>query len=242
MSRSPAAAGARVGFFGGTFDPVHSGHLQMAEAAQRACGLERIYFVPAPRPQHKMPPMAAYIDRYAMLALALERRPEWLPLNIPPTAARATYSVDQIDWMREHHAHEQVWFIAGADAFATLGSWRQYRKLLRLCNFAVLARRGYSLNRVLSMLPPGAVEAVPVQGPLRLAGGRRLHWLADFSVPDSSTRVRRWLAAAQPSAAGDELTPPAVAEYARRAGLYRTKRHHSESGQTASRLYYVQNH
>lgn len=214
----------------------------MAEAAERHCGLERIYFAPAAQPWHKQAPLASYVDRYAMVALALQRRPNWRPLDIPApqeAAARAgdeaciyppTYSVDQLTWLRRQHPGERVTFIVGADSFATLPSWKQYRKLLELCNFAVLARRGTSWEQVRQALPSDLIATAPARTRSRrgicelgLSGGGKLYWLPEFSSEASSTAARSWLSQARHSpaaAAGCGMMPAAVAAYARRARLY----------------------
>ncbi|HUX68355.1 MAG TPA: nicotinate (nicotinamide) nucleotide adenylyltransferase [Terriglobales bacterium] len=210
---------AKAGVLGGTFDPVHAGHLAMAQAAARACGLERIYFVPAPNPWHRPAPSASYPDRFAMLALALARHPRWMPLAVPDHPRRPTYALDQVDWIERwltaQGRRERLHWILGADAFLTLPTWRHYRQLLRRCDFVVLARAGIPLEQVLATLPRSALVRVEAQR-VQLAGGGQLHWLGRFSSPASSTRLRARPAGAQAA----HLLPTAVLHYARRAGLY----------------------
>jgi nicotinate-nucleotide adenylyltransferase len=203
-------SGRRIGFLGGTFDPVHNGHLAMARAAERAAGLERIYFVPAPRPWHRRPPEASYADRFAMLALALAGHPTWQPLAVPDRPRRPTYTIDQLAWMAEHRLVGHVHLILGADAFATLPSWRQYRRLLRNFDFIVLARRG-------APRPPMSRDAAPAAQRAR-AGERQLLWLSGFAAPAEATRVRAALARGRAQVGA---MPRAVAEYALRAHMYR---------------------
>ena len=220
--RAGDGEGGRIGVLGGTFDPVHDGHLAMARAAERAAGLERIYFVPAPRPWHREPPRAGYADRFAMLALALAGHPRWIPLAVPDRGRRPTYAIDQLAWMAEHNVVGHIHLILGADAFATLPTWHQYRRLLRGWDFIVLAREhapGGLMNRVL----PRALVTAQDAGGAELAGGHRLHWLAGFHSPASATRVRAALSAGR---APRGQAPAAVVEYALRARLYRTRRHH----------------
>lgn len=201
----------------------------MARAAEAACGLSRIYFVPAAQPWHKSGPSAAYADRYAMVALALQRFPRWLPLDVRPHAGAdaATYSVDQVRHIRRLHPRDRIFFIVGADAFATLPSWKQPQALLSLCDTIVLARAGFSLDDMLAALPPRCrVGARPAPAPrlhppikiVNLAGGSRLYWLARFHDPISSTQTRQWLAGS--AATGPSPLPAPVVAYARRAQLY----------------------
>ncbi|MGH9518971.1 MAG: nicotinate-nicotinamide nucleotide adenylyltransferase [Terriglobales bacterium] len=208
-----------VGILGGTFDPPHRGHLRMAAAVERACELERIYFVPAPHPWHKTAPLAGFCDRYAMLALTLMGHPRWQPLALPESAL-ATYSVHQVSWLQNHFPRQKLHFIVGADSFATLPTWKQPRRLLGLCDFIVLAREGAGWEQVLAALPRGWVHAVEAAGSGRVAhlrNGGKIHWLPRFSSRLSSTSVRQWLARA-PRA--PMPVTPAVNEFARRAGLY----------------------
>lgn len=208
-----------VGMLGGTFDPPHRGHLRMAAAAERALGLERIYFIPAAHPWHKHAPGAGYEDRFAMLALALAGRPRWQPLALQD--AQATYSVDQVAALRRRTG-ARVCFIAGADSFVTLPTWKQPERLLGMCDFLVLGRDGFTWDQILAALPPGSVAGVepePGGRAARLRGGHRLHWRPRFRCAVSSTAVRRWLARPSRHALSGPL-PGAVAEYIRRARLY----------------------
>lgn len=185
----------KLGLLGGTFDPIHRGHLRLAAAAEKAVGLERIYFAPAAQPWHKRPPRAGYADRYAMVALALEGHAGWQPVDIPVQGP--TYTIDQVEWLQARHPRDRIYLIVGADAMVTLPSWKRYRSLPAKCDFIVAARGGIRLEAIEAILP---------------AGGRPLHWLPRFARPESSTQVRR-------RARLDEV-PARVAEYARRAKLY----------------------
>ncbi|HWG37735.1 MAG TPA: nicotinate (nicotinamide) nucleotide adenylyltransferase [Terriglobales bacterium] len=185
----------KLGILGGTFDPIHRGHLAMAAAAGRACGLERIYFIPAERPWHRHPPDASFADRYAMVALALQGKRNWLPLAVPgKNPLRPTYALDQVRWIAARHREAQLHYVIGADAFATLPTWHQPSRLLKSCEWVVLARSGTSIQ---------AVRAA--------AAGRAFHWIGDFAAPQSATAVRTGRTVALPAT---------VRAYIQRAGLY----------------------
>lgn len=194
----------------------------MAAAAERACHLTRIYFVPAPNPWHRDPPRAAYADRYAMVALAVAARTRWQPLAVPDAPRRPTYALDQLQWMADWSSsqgrRERLYWIVGADAFVTLPTWHDYRRLLQRCDFVVMGRDGYSLDEVVQAVPREVVKKVEGKR-VQLAGGRELHWLPQFSSPVSATRARAWLAASK-RRNGRSVVPVEVARYARRAGLY----------------------
>ncbi|HXE30654.1 MAG TPA: nicotinate (nicotinamide) nucleotide adenylyltransferase [Terriglobales bacterium] len=207
---------------GGTFDPVHRGHLEMADAATRALALQEIFFVPAHDPWHKPAPTAAYEDRFAMLALALAGHRNWRPVHIPAArGGRATYAVDQLAWLRHHGLAPQpparFHWIVGADSFLTLPTWKHYRQLLRQSDFIVLARGGATWEDVTAVIPADLSERAGADH-LEVRGGGHIHWIAQFRSHASSTTVRRQLAA--PSGRS-VWVPAAVAEYAQRACLYR---------------------
>ncbi|MGH9417185.1 MAG: nicotinate (nicotinamide) nucleotide adenylyltransferase [Terriglobales bacterium] len=204
----------RVGILGGTFDPVHRGHVALALAAIQACRLRRVYFVPAPRPWHRedarATDRASLPDRYAMLALALADQPRCQPLYIPDRAGRPTYTMDQLDWMDADGVSSERYLILGADAFALLPSWKHYRRLLRRCHFIVAPRQGFDFPRAAAVVPRNLVRQQ--QGcVLALAGGHQLHWLGGFRSPASASAAR---------GGAEGQLPRAVARYIRRAGLY----------------------
>lgn len=206
---------SRIGVLGGTFDPVHRGHLAMARAAERALSLQRICFVPASTPWHRSgPPGASYADRFAMLALALEGKPRWQPLAVPDLAGRPTYTLDQLRWMRRQGLGPDLVFILGADSFATLPSWHRWRTLLASCDWLVLARGGQTWEDVRTVVPRNMTAEVTARG-ARLRAGARIHWLARFADPSSGHDTRRRMARAAAAP-----VPASVARYARRAGLY----------------------
>lgn len=193
----------------------------MARAAEAACGLHQILFVPAAHPWHKTPPVAGYADRYAMLALALQHHPRWRPLDLAQAEAveSATYSIDQLRRLHRLYPSAQLHFIVGADALATLPSWKQPERLLRLCDFIVLGRAGFAINDMMAVLPARLRARRGAGGEIELAGGTRLHWVERFRAEESSTAARRWLAAPVPSPPAP--VPAAVAAYARRSRIYK---------------------
>lgn len=208
----------RIGLLGGTFDPIHVGHLRLARAAGRALRLDRMVFVPARQPWHKTRQVTPYVDRYAMLALALAGHPHWRPLSIPPARGDdgPTYSVDEVGWLRSKYPGDEIFFLLGADAFHDLPSWKDYQRLLRMCDFILVPRAGQTLTELAAVLPDDMIRCVHADR-IELATGRNIHWLPRFRSHISSTAVRQRLAAGQAT----RQVPSAVAEYACRAELYR---------------------
>ncbi|MGH9542769.1 MAG: nicotinate (nicotinamide) nucleotide adenylyltransferase [Terriglobales bacterium] len=219
-ARAAPAGGAssrqRIGLLGGTFDPVHRGHLRLARVAAARFRLDWVYFLPARRPWHKAAPGVSYEDRFAMVALALAGQPRFQPLAVPSRGARPTYSVDEVAWVARRHPRARLYFLIGADAFAAIGTWKNYRRLLASVEFIVAPRAGFGLPDLAAALPPG-LGARTAGGALRLAHGRA-HWLAGFRAAGSSRQLRRLLAERHPAAS--RSVPARVLEYIERGSLY----------------------
>ncbi len=240
-----------IGIFGGSFDPIHRGHLTLAQAAASRYSLRQVLFVPANVPPHKQKqPLTAFIHRYAMVALATQDDKRWVPslLEAPEfltthvgaaasgcPAGRspvvANYSIDTVRRLKlTLKKSDRLFFLIGMDAFRDVAKWREARALLGECDFIVASRPGYSLRDVAESLPqelrpPAAVtrpfHKQPAKGDLVLPGVT-LHLLEGVNQSVSATAIRT--AAAQ----GKALTrwlDPRVADYIRKHGLYRpTKR------------------
>ena len=225
----------KIGLFGGTFDPVHKGHLAVARAALEACQLNRIYFVPANVPPHKQKqPMTAFAHRYAMLALATADEKAFVPslLEAPEEGAsnkkeKPNYTIDTIRRLKQSFkASDQLFFLIGMDAFADVGKWHQSEALFRECEFIIAGRPGYSLADVAKSLPESLrprnevmrpFEKQKASGDLMLPGAR-LHLLGDLHQPASATAIREAVAAGK---ALGRFVEPAVAEYIKKMGLYK---------------------
>lgn len=200
---------AKIGIFGGTFDPVHRGHLAVARAALRRLKLDRLYFMPAgvsPHKQHRKP-QASFAHRVAMLkrATAGERR-----FAISRLEARGVhYSIDTVRRMkRSLKKTDRLYLLIGMDAFRDIAAWRRAEELVRECEFVVAARPGASLAQVARALPRG-VRPREVQ----------LHLLRGVRVPVSATQVR---AAARRGRPLEKLVPAAVSDYIAKKRLYRS--------------------
>jgi len=243
-SARPQKLSMNIGLFGGTFDPIHKGHIALAQAAQERFKLSRILFVPANVPPHKtQPPLASYAERYAMVVLATMSEKSFVPslLEAPDAVAAqsgkgqsakqgvagANYSIDTIRRCKRNlKKDDQLFFLIGIDAFADIAKWREAEALLRECSFIVASRPGYSLADVANALPeklrptlavtkPFAKQ--PAKGDLVLSGVR-IHLLDDVHQAISSTTIRGAVAGKKPL--GKFLDQP-VAEYIRKMSLYK---------------------
>ena len=227
-----------IGLFGGTFDPVHRGHLALARAAREQCNLHRIHFVPANIPPHKLErPLSPFVHRFAMLALATAEEKSFVPslLEAPEeggTSAkgrqeRPNYTIDTVRRMkRALNASDKLFLLIGMDAFSDIAKWHEAEALFRECEFVVAGRPGYSLADVANALPESMRPRPEVIRPFhkqRPAGDLVLpavmvHLLGDLHQPASATAIRA--AAAAGKSLGRFVDAP-VAEYIQKVSLYK---------------------
>ena len=199
----------RIGFFGGTFDPPHRGHLAVARATATAFSLDRVLLVPTARqPLKQQAPAASYADRLAMTELLCEAGPqlEASPLEAPSSEATnaPNYTVDTLQHLRSAQPEAQLYVIVGIDAFLDIHRWREPETLLTLADWIVVARPGFPLDRLDDMgLSP--------------AQRSRVHVLPDVHEPVSATEIRRRLHAGEDCYG---LTTKAVLAYIREHRLY----------------------
>ncbi len=219
------SCGAAFGILGGTFDPVHNGHLGVAAVVQRALGLGRILLVPARVPPHRTPPLVSIYHRFAMVALAAMTAESLLASDLDLDAVEPSYTAALLDrFLADGCVPSQMVFITGADAFAEIATWHDYPAVLDRCHFAVVSRPGLpaaSLRGRLTDLEARFVLVDPTHRPARTAdplpADPRI-LLIDADTPDvSSTAIRTRLRQGGPTA---DLMPESVAEYIRRHGLY----------------------
>jgi len=136
----------RVGILGGTFDPVHTGHLELALHARDKFNLDQVLFIPAYMSPHKQgKPLTAAVHRLAMLALALKEFPEFSISMAEIQRKSVSYCIDTIDFLLETQADSEFYLIMGADTFLDLNTWKEYRRLASLCHMLVGNRPGFPL-------------------------------------------------------------------------------------------------
>jgi nicotinate-nucleotide adenylyltransferase len=144
-----AASPRRVGILGGTFDPIHHGHLDIGEAAVRTLGLERLFVITSNVPPHRAQPFASSFHRFAMVALAVGGRPGWRASDLELRLPAPSYTSATLKRFRERgYAPCELFFIIGADAFADIASWRDFPAILRDAHFGVVSRPGAPVDRL----------------------------------------------------------------------------------------------
>ena len=144
----------RLGIMGGTFDPIHLGHLRAAEEIYWAFGLDRIIFVPAARPPHKEEVVvASALHRYEMVSLATVFTPYFTVSPIELTRPGKSYSVETLrELQKMYGSNTSLYFVVGVDAFLEMSGWRQARELFSLARIIVTARPGWRLDEVERLL------------------------------------------------------------------------------------------
>lgn len=202
----PSGLPARLGVFGGSFDPVHLGHLLAAQDAFEHAQLDRILFMPAAlAPLKECSPALPAASRLALLRAAVADDPRFGVSTLELERGGTSYTIDTARALRELHPRAELFWIIGMDQATQLGAWRDISTLVRLVTFVVLARPGFVL--------PAAAD---------LPAGARLQTVAvhEFTISSSEIRVR--LAAGRPVRL---FLPAPVADHIEREHLYRTTAH-----------------
>jgi len=195
----------QVGIYGGTFNPIHVGHLRAAEEVAEALDLERVLFVPSALPPHKTEDprdaIASAAQRLAWVRLAVEDNPRFAADPIEVERGGASYLVDTLRALREREADPaggfaDLVFLVGCDAFAEMGSWREPRELFRLASYAVTTRPPVRAGRLGDWLPDVVKEDVAIASDGRSGRHRsaptwlRLVEIAGVDVSSSDVRCR----------------------------------------------------
>ena len=207
----------RLGLFGGTFDPMHQGHLDVAEAARRALDLSCVWVVPARVPPHRRPPTASAAHRFAMAAIACANAPGLVVSDLEMDDPSPSYTEGTLNRLASRGIDvRSLFLVTGADAFRDIQTWKGFPGILDRCHFVVVSRPGQSapeLRKQLPALAPRMVDAGPE------APSTPAVILVDApTAPVSSTDVRRRLQAGN---VVDDLVAPGVAAYIEKHGLYR---------------------
>ena len=195
-----AKAVKRIGLMGGSFDPIHFGHLLAAQGAAERLRLDKVVFIPARQPPHKTyRHLANFAHRYAMVKIAIRGNPRFDVSDVELRRGGKSYSIDTIHQLRaEYGLDSKLYFIVGADMLRDLPTWKDVKKLTKLCSFAVAVRPGYDLRdldalkrrmgeafvretkRNILHIPPTGVSATEIRRRLRTE--RPIHYMAPEDV------------------------------------------------------------
>jgi nicotinate-nucleotide adenylyltransferase len=214
----------QVALFGGTFDPVHAGHIAVAQAAQKRFHLDAIYFIPSSRPPHKTKPaLTPFVHRYAMVSLACAEHPGFVPSLAEASLDGATphifYTIDTVRRFHREHPDDHLFFILGADQFLEIPTWKNYEALMDACDFIIASRPGFRLDALRLVIPPEKLgRTVSHDADKILLRKSAVHLLTTVSSHVSSTEVRHRLERHQTI---HGLVPARVEEYIQGQALYR---------------------
>jgi len=212
----------KIGIFGGTFDPIHWGHLRSAEEVGETYRLNRVYFVPASLPPHKRGRTTTPArDRLQMVRLAVARNPRFSVSTVELARPGLSYSIDTIrEFVAKLKKTDSLYFIIGLDAFREIGTWKDFAEIFSLCNFIVTSR-------------PGSKENDPLKGTgvavkklfcydfkrknYRHRSGTRVHFIELTDIAISASEIR---ALVRQGKSIRYLVPSAVEKFIERRGLY----------------------
>jgi nicotinate-nucleotide adenylyltransferase len=199
----------RVGIYGGSFDPVHRGHVEPALFAAERLGLEEVVFVPAFTPPHK-PDGAAVSSyhRFAMCALACAPHSAFRVDDFEVARAAPVYTIDTLAHFRVSLPDAEIWLVLGSDSVATFSTWRSWKEIARTTKIAVLEREPWTRAATEREVPPE----------LRARFDDTIFWAGNVPVTISSTWLRSALKEGRPEAL--DALPPAVGRYLARHNLY----------------------
>lgn len=212
----------RIGIFGGTFNPIHLGHLVATEEIRQSFDLERVLFVPSARPPHK--PSPELIDpahRLEMTRLAVEENPYFDISAVELNRNDLSYTVETVQFFRKEFGEEAaLFFLLGIDSFCDIHSWHDPKRLIGLCNFIVVSRPGFPLKTAYRLLSDTfGIESGEGSRDIPLPNGRTLYLAEVTPVGISSTRVRALL---RQGKSVKYLLPEKVESYILLNDLYRT--------------------
>ncbi|MEZ5306374.1 MAG: nicotinate-nucleotide adenylyltransferase [Pyrinomonadaceae bacterium] len=212
----------RIAFYGGTFDPVHNGHMAVAEGISKRFGLDEFHFVPAFHAPHKPEnrPTSAF-HRYSMLALATASRSGLYVSPLEVEQPSRPYTIETLARLWEIYPEDRLMFVIGADSWEEITTWREWERLLTSVDIAVVTRPGYEL-RTEHVTDKAREIIIDARGENPFDGqteGTRIYFTDVAFVDVSATRIRT--AVADGENAWRDMVPPEVAEYIDKYEIYR---------------------
>ncbi len=211
----------RIGLFGGTFNPIHFGHLRSAEEVREAQRLDEVWFVPSATPPHKSPARLATAEhRYAMVRRAVAGQPQLRVSRIEIDRGGRSFSVDTLATLRQRYPEHRFSFLLGLDAFMDIGTWKDYPRLFTLCDIVVTSRPPHTDVDLLAAIPVvarGQFCYARARNRLRHASGHRVIFqrISDLAISATAIRDLR-----RRGRSIRFLVPPAVERYIEEKRLY----------------------
>lgn len=213
--------GIRLGILGGTFNPIHNAHLQIAREVQRSLMLDRLIFMPAATPPHKeLDGDIPFADRLAMVELAIASEPSFEATDIEARRSGRSYSVDTLNQLQALHPGDRLFFIIGSDSFLEISTWYRAAEIFSLCNIVVVERPEARIHDLLSVLPVamrGDFCYISAEMRLTHRSGFSVYYLPGTPLAISSSEIRTLV---RQGGAIRHLTPDAVCEYIAEKRIY----------------------
>jgi nicotinate-nucleotide adenylyltransferase len=228
MNMSADETKPRLGLLGGTFNPIHLGHVQAARIVKERCRLDRVLFIPSFIPPHKEgQDVASAQHRFSMVQLAIKGEPGFEASTLEIDSPGTSYSIDTLDRVSQSQPEAEVFFILGIDAFLEIATWKDYEKVLDRCSFIVISRPGYLLEEARSVLDgrlQGRMKDLGISGEwgdsLSPEAGPTIYLLEIDALDIASSEIRRRLFSGASIA---DMAPESVREYIKEHRLYMTK-------------------
>ena len=212
----------RLGILGGTFDPIHLGHLRTAQEIGQELGLEKVYLIPSALPPHKTSdPITRFDKRLAMARLAVADSPLLEVLDLEGRRSGFSYSIVTLKELHKlFHPDPEFFFIIGTDAFLDIKSWKEYPDLFDYAHFVIIRRPGFHLQDLEPLMLDLGLEVKETLEPnvITLPSGKTLILMVPTLMDISSTRVRKMVAEGKSIRF---LVPESVREFIMEKGLYR---------------------
>ena len=201
----------KTGLFGGSFDPIHYGHIRPVLEAKRKLGLDRVIFLPTAVPPHKPGrQFASAHARFAMVELAVLRESDLFVSPLELTPDRPSYTVDSLRHFRQQYEGDELFLLLGGDGFTELHTWKEWQRIDGLAQIAVLTRPDWHWRDFRDRVPAELAA---------LAQSDRVHFIANEPVAVSATDIRRRLAAGR--SVSPAALPDLVLQYIVKYSLYR---------------------
>ncbi len=215
---------SQVGLFGGTFNPVHNGHLKVAEQVLNHFPLDRVLFIPSYLPPHKENRELASVEhRLKMVKLACQRDSRFEVSDIEARNPQPSYSITTLRKLKKIHPEDFFFFIVGLDAFLEIDTWKDYPGLFEECSFIVVRRPGFDMglleSKIKSLQEKGVSARIGEQPAENASFSSGYVYVLDIETPDiSSSEIRK---RRQSGLSIKHLVPEEVAEYIEKYNLYK---------------------
>ncbi|MBA4348960.1 MAG: nicotinic acid mononucleotide adenylyltransferase [Thermodesulfovibrio sp.] len=211
----------RLGIFGGTFNPIHYGHLRAAEEVRYKINLDRVIFIPSGNPPLKSSELSDAAHRYAMTKLATDLNVNFVVSDIELRQTGKAYTVNTLERLFEIYAGDELFFVLGIDAFLDIPNWRQPDRLIGMIDFIILTRPGFDLKDIIkSPFISGRIKTDRIVGEtITLKGGRKAIIVDIRPLDISSTEIREL---AREDKSIKYILPEAVEKYIYTHNLYKS--------------------